>query len=128
MKALVLALALTLGIPDPASEHRPVRVTEPTLTVRVTSASPTREVAVEGVYSFGEDNFVDRRIERTTPFELSGESEHVEALLRSTEEDGLIHVQVLRGSGTQLVSGGGRVVQVTTAGNGRGGQYVIHAY
>lgn len=129
MKAIALAVLLSLVGFTPNREAPPrLGAGETTLTIRITSAVPGREVPVEGYYVFREGQ--PHRVEGQTPLRFSASSEYVAALLRNVDAQNRIRVELIRSTpqpDTLLLVASGRVVRLST-GEAGGAPYHINAF
>jgi len=93
-----------------------------TLTIKVTSADPNRQIAFDASYIFQSDNAQLQHVERVTPFEVKANSEFVAGIFRDKSNSGEMVVQLLSATDgeTETRGNAGRadVVVLGTSGSG----------
>jgi hypothetical protein len=93
-----------------------------TLTIKVTSADPNRQIAFDASYIFQSDDCQLQHVERVTPFEVKATSEFVAAIFRDKSNSGEMVVQLISSTEgeTETKGNAGRadVVVLSTSGSG----------
>jgi hypothetical protein len=114
--------------PAPAAAPAPPATPAPAavdldVTITVRSASPGREVDVEGVYVFAPEGSRLHYVKQRTPFEIKTTARLLDGIFSATGEDTTIHVEMKsmggrRGQSTARATGSTVTLHTTDASNG----------